>query len=106
MAEIFLLLYNSLPGETIILKGLSFALYAWFFRVWMNAVSQWVMFKISVKTLLFFLAAGLIEMLLLGVLYGLTLEPSASTSNIGRQFISCPTSLPSIESLLRNIQLT
>lgn len=103
MAGIFLLLYNSLPGDTGILKGLSYGLFAWFFRVWMNAVSQWVMFEVPVKTLLYSLAAGLVEMLLLGVLYGLTLEPTASTSNIGKQFISSLTSLPSFESLLRSI---
>ena len=75
MAGLFLLLYNSLPGEIGLIKGLSFAVLGWFFRVVMYVASQWVMFKISVQTLLYSLVAGLGEMLILGVLYGLTLKP-------------------------------
>ena len=75
MAGVFLLLYNSLPGETGLLKGVSFAVLVWFFRVVMSAASQWVMFTIPVPTVLYSLAAGLGEMLILGVLYGLTLKP-------------------------------
>jgi hypothetical protein len=76
MAGVFLLLYTSLPGETGFVKGLSFACLAWFFRVVMHAASQWVMFNIPVETALYSLAAGLGEMLILGVLYGLTLKPA------------------------------
>ena len=76
MAGVFLLLYNSLPGATGLIKGLSFAVLAWFFRVVMNVASQWVMYKIPVRTLLYSLVAGLGEMLILGVLYGLTLKPA------------------------------
>jgi hypothetical protein len=49
---------------------------AWFFRVVMSAASQWVMFSVPVKTLLYSLVTGLVEMLILGVLYGLTLKPA------------------------------
>ncbi|GAP12722.1 hypothetical protein LARV_00458 [Longilinea arvoryzae] len=76
MAGLFLLLYNSLPGATGLVKGISFAGLAWFFRGIMSAASQWVMFKVPLKTLLYSLAAGLAEMLVLGVLYGLTLKPA------------------------------
>jgi len=76
MAGAFLLLYNSLPGETGLIKGISFGLLVWFFRVVMNVASQWVMFKVPVQTLLYSLIAGLGEMLILGVLYGLTLKPA------------------------------
>jgi len=75
MAGVFLLLYNSLPGETGFIKGVSFAVLVWFFRVVMYVASQWVMFIIPVQTLLYSLVAGLGEMLILGVLYGLTLKP-------------------------------
>jgi len=75
MAGVFLLLFGSLPGETGLIKGVSFAIIVWFFRVVMYNASQWVMFNISIKTVLYSLAAGLCEMLLLGVLYGLTLKP-------------------------------
>ncbi len=76
MAGVFLLLYKSLPGETGLVKGLSFAVLAWFFRVVMYSASQWVMFNIPVETTLYSLVAGLGEMLILGVLYGLTLKPA------------------------------
>jgi len=76
MAGFFLLLYSSLPGESGLLKGLSFAGLAWFFRVVMSAASQWVMFNVPAQTLLYSVGAGLGEMLLLGALYGLTLKPA------------------------------
>src|SRR5512145_724940 len=73
LAGVFLLLYKSLPGETGLVKGVSFALLVWFFRVVMYTASQWVMFNIPTETLLYSLLTGLGEMLILGVLYGLTL---------------------------------
>ena len=76
MAAVYLVLYKSLPGETGLAKGISFACLAWFFRVAMNVASQWMMFTVSVETLLYALFAGLGEMLILGVLYGLTLRPT------------------------------
>lgn len=75
MAGVFLLLYNSLPGSTGLIKGVSFALLVWFFRVVMAVASQWMMFTIPVETLLYTLATGLGEMLILGILYGLSLKP-------------------------------
>ncbi len=77
MAGIFLLLYKSLPGETGVVKGLSFGMLAWFFRVLMSAASQWMMFAIPLSSAVYSALAGLVEMLVLGVLYGLTLRPSA-----------------------------
>lgn len=75
MAGVFLLLYQSLPGETGFVKGMSFAFLVWFFRVVMYTASQWVMFKVPREALLYSLVVGLGEMLILGVLYGLTLKP-------------------------------
>lgn len=75
MAGIFLLLYDGLPGDVGVVKGISFALIAWFFRVVMSAASQWMMFKVPAKTLLYSLATGLAEMLILGLIYGLVLKP-------------------------------
>ncbi len=75
MAGIFLLLYQSLPGESGIVKGISFAFLAWFFRVIMDVASQWMMFNVPIKALLYTLIAGLCEMLILGMFYGLTLKP-------------------------------
>jgi hypothetical protein len=77
MAGVFLLLYKSLPGGTGIIKGVSFAFLVWFFRVVMSVASQWVMFNVPVETLLYSLGVGLCEMLVLGLLYGLTLKPAS-----------------------------
>ena len=76
MAGVFLVLHQSLPGEAGIVKGISFALVVWFFRVVMYVATQWTMFNVPAATLLYTLIAGLGEMLILGVLYGLTLDPS------------------------------
>ena len=75
MAGMFLLLYTSLPGGTGMAKGLSFAILVWFFRVVMSAASTWVMFIVPARTLAYTLFAGLVEMLVLGMLYGLALQP-------------------------------
>lgn len=76
MAGLFLILYRGLPGMTGLLKGISFALITWFFRVVMHAASQWIMFKVPKRLIAYTLAAGLGEMLVLGLLYGLTLSPA------------------------------
>jgi hypothetical protein len=76
MAGVFLLLYKSLPGGTGLVKGLSFGLLVWFFRVVMYVASQWMMFAVPGEALLYSLLAGLGEMLILGVLYGATLKPA------------------------------
>ncbi len=76
MAGVFLLLSKSLPGGTGLAKGAFFGLLIWFFRVAMGVASQWMMFRIPVRALLYTLLAGLAEMLILGVLYGLTLKPA------------------------------
>jgi hypothetical protein len=75
MAGVFLLLYKSLPGEIGIVKGISFAFLAWFFRVVMSVASNWMMFKVPIGTLLYMLLTGLGEMLVLGIIYGFFLEP-------------------------------
>jgi hypothetical protein len=75
MAGIFLMIFKSLPGESGLIKGITFALIVWFFRVVMSAASNWMMFKVPFNTIAYYLLTGLIEMLILGVLYGLTLKP-------------------------------
>ncbi len=72
MAGLFLLLAGSLPGSPA-LKGLAFGLIVWFFRVAMSVAGQWVTFKIPAAALVYTLCAGLVEMLILGLVYGLAL---------------------------------
>jgi len=74
MAALFKTLHGSLPGgDTGVLKGLCFAGIAWFFRVAMSVASEWMTRKVPPLALLYTLGAGLMEMVILGVLYGLTL---------------------------------
>ncbi|MBM3149634.1 MAG: hypothetical protein FJ008_05975 [Chloroflexi bacterium] len=82
MAAVFLVLYKSLPGKTGLAKGISFAFLAWFFRVVMSVSSSWMMFNLPAVTLLYTLVAGLVEMLILGVLYGLTLKTGALRQSV------------------------
>jgi hypothetical protein len=77
MTAVFLLLYTSLPGESGIVKGLSYAILVWFFRVVMSAASTWLMFTVPSRTLVYNLSAGLVEILAIGTLFGLTLHPQA-----------------------------
>ena len=76
LAALFLLVYPSMPGEVGLVKGVSFGLMVWFFRVVMSVASQWMMFKVPLKALLYTLLTGLGEMLILGILYGLALQPA------------------------------
>jgi hypothetical protein len=73
LAAIFMIVSPSLPGESGLIKGVSFAIMVWFLREVMSVVSQWMMFKVPIKTLFYNLVTGLGEMLILGILYGITL---------------------------------
>jgi hypothetical protein len=75
LAALFQLVYPSLPGAVGLVKGVSFALMVWFLRVVMSVASQWMMFKVPLKSLMYSLLAGLGEMLILGMLYGIALQP-------------------------------
>ena len=75
IAGVYLLLFFSLPGDTGLIKGISFGLIIWFFRVVMSVASQWMMFLVSYKASMYTLITGLFEMLALGILYGSTLTP-------------------------------
>ena len=75
LAAIFLVVYEGLPGQSGIVKGLSYAILIWFFRVVMYAASTWMMYNVPTQTIIYGLIAGLVEMLLLGILFGVTLKP-------------------------------
>jgi hypothetical protein len=74
MAGLFILLYKSLPGQTAILKGLSFGLIVTFFGVVMHVFSQLVMYKVPANTLLYMFLTGLIEILIVSIFLSLTLK--------------------------------
>ena len=75
LAAVFLIIYEGLPGHSGIVKGLSYALMIWFFRVVMYAASTWIMYNVPIQTIGYSLFAGLLEMLVLGILFGITLKP-------------------------------
>jgi hypothetical protein len=75
MAGVFLLLYRSLPGQSGLAKGLSYALIVWFFRVLMSAASSWMLFTLPAALVGYQLVTGLLEMAVLGALLGVFLKP-------------------------------
>jgi hypothetical protein len=74
MTGIFFLLYKSLPGQTGLVKGISFGIPVWIFRVVMYAASQYMMFEVPVPAVGYMLTTGLAEMVALGALIGLLLK--------------------------------
>ena len=74
MAGIFLMLRPALPGSKVVGAGISFGLLTWFFRVLMAGISQWVMFDVPLRTHFYSIGAGLIEMMALGLFYGIAFK--------------------------------
>jgi hypothetical protein len=74
ISGLFIILIPVLPTEIGIIKGITFGIGMWFFRVLMNVLSSWMMFNIPVKTLVYILLTGLVEMILIGILNGLILK--------------------------------
>jgi hypothetical protein len=75
MCGIFLLIYNSLPTETPWVKGAVYGLIIWFFRVVMYVFTIYMTQQIPLNTLMYILFTGLIEMVIIGIFYGLTIKP-------------------------------
>lgn len=76
MCGIFLLIYNSLPTNTPVIKGAVYGLIMWFFRVVMYVFTLYMTQRVPFKTLLYVLITGFLEMVIIGVFYGLTIEPT------------------------------
>lgn len=70
----YIVIMPALPTELGITKGLIFGLGMWFFRVLMGVISNWMMFTVPGKTLIYLLLTGLIEMIILGVLNGMIIK--------------------------------
>jgi hypothetical protein len=71
---IFIFILPVLPSEYGLINGLLYGLGMWFFRVLMSVASNWIMFTVPGKTLLYVLITGLVEMILLGILNGLLIK--------------------------------
>jgi hypothetical protein len=79
ISGIFVLIIPVLPTENRIVKGLTYGLGIWFFRVLMGVISNWMMFNIPGETLIYMLFTGLMEMLILGILNGLIIKRKNAT---------------------------
>ena len=55
-------------------KPMDYGLGMWFFRVLMGVVSNWMMFNVPAKTLVYVLFAGFMEMIILGIINGIMLK--------------------------------
>jgi hypothetical protein len=74
IAGFYYFLLPVLPAGNPFIKGIIFGIGIWFFRVLMHVASSWVMFNIPVRTLIYLLISGLIEMMLLGMVNGLIIK--------------------------------
>ena len=74
ISGIFFAVFPVLPSESGIIKGLMYGLGIWFFRVFMGVISNGMMFNIPFKTLVYMALAGLVEMLMLGMINGLIIK--------------------------------
>jgi hypothetical protein len=78
MGAIFLMIFNSLPTEIGLIKGVIYGLIIWFFRVLMSVFSAFMTQQVPLKTLVYILLTGLGEMVVIGIFYGLTIKPFAN----------------------------
>lgn len=74
ISGIFIIILPALPAESGILNGLLYGFGMWFFRVVMGVISNWMMFAVPGKTLIYVLLTGLFEMIVLGILNGIIIK--------------------------------
>ncbi|HTT21217.1 MAG TPA: hypothetical protein VMG82_19965 [Candidatus Sulfotelmatobacter sp.] len=70
LTGLFLLLFRSLPGDTSLVRGISFGAMVWIFRVAMGVAGEWMILKVPVSVHAYRLFTGLGEMLVLGAIMG------------------------------------
>ncbi|HEX2393980.1 MAG TPA: hypothetical protein VHI78_01470 [Bacteroidales bacterium] len=74
ISAVFLLICSILPTGSGFLKGVIYGLIMWFFRVVMGVLSNHIMLNVPLKTSIYILLTGLVEMIILGVINGLILS--------------------------------
>jgi len=80
ISAVFYLIMPVLPSDYGLIQGLLYGVILWYFKVFMNVTSDWMMFNIPRKTLFYILLTGLAEMIILGVTNGLMLKDKLSIS--------------------------
>lgn len=76
IVAVFWALYTALPGQSALMKGIVLGVGIWFFRVVMAVATSWITQQVPVSLLIYQLATGLVEMLILGAFVGLLLRVS------------------------------
>ena len=76
----FLILFNSLPGNSGPVRGASFAVFLWFLRVVMGVAGAWMTLNIPMKVHVYELLAGFGEMLAIGLLLGFAYQGQTAAS--------------------------
>jgi hypothetical protein len=76
LAGLFVTLWPSLPGDTSLVKGLSFGIMVWFLRVAMRVASDWVTTTVPASAHVYTLAGGLVQILLVTALIAVLLPRS------------------------------
>ena len=81
LAGLFVMLRPSLPGETSLMKGLSFGVMVWFLRVFMRVAGEWVTTTLPASAHVYTLLAGLMQVLLVtGIIALLLPQPHAAST--------------------------
>lgn len=78
----FALFYKSLPTSSGIVKGIIFGLIAGYLRVVMNVAASFTMFKMPAGSALYTLCAGMVEMVILGLLAGLLYRSHSAKQSV------------------------
>jgi hypothetical protein len=80
LVALFLTLWPGLPGQTSLMKGLSFGVIVWFLRVVMRVAGEWVTTTVPTSTHAYTLAVGLVQLLLVAGIIALLLPSPNATS--------------------------
>ncbi|MFZ5941846.1 MAG: hypothetical protein ACOYXB_14850 [Bacteroidota bacterium] len=82
ISYLFIIIMPVLPTGSGVIQGMLYGLILWYFRIFMGVASDWMRFTIPLKTHLYILLTGLIEMILLGITNGLLLSDKISISGM------------------------
>ncbi len=78
LAVLFVILWPCLPGETGLVKGLSFGVTVWFLRVVMRVTSDWMTTTVPASAHVYTLVVGLVQVLLVSTLIAVLLPRTGS----------------------------
>ena len=76
LTGLFVICRECLPGETNLVRGISFAVAVWFLRVVMRVAGEWVTAAVPASTHAYTLVAGFLQVLLVSLVIAMLLpEP-------------------------------